>query len=309
MLPLTELERLLNAIDTSQSIETTIELNPDDVTPTLAQFIAQSPINRVSLGIQTLNDQSLHQLGRTHTSAQAIQSVELLQEAGISNINVDVMFGLPDQSPRQFEQTLSAMFDLKPQHISAYSLMIEQGTRIYASMIAGKFRPTDPAIQQQMYAHLCQVAEQNGFNHYEISNFALPNHFSRHNSSYWTGKPYLGIGAAAHSFDGINTRRAGAPTIKSYLEDNLKASQTETLSAVQQIEEYIMLRLRTSQGFSLTEFENLFGNKATDELRKKISRQISLQPESHLIHDTLRNRVYINPRHWLISDSIILNLI
>lgn len=174
--------------------EVTIEVNPEDVTPQRASLLRESGINRVSMGVQSLDDDLLKAIGRRHDSHTAVKAYETLRAAGFSNISLDLMYGLPSQSMTQWEETLHSMLGrLHPEHLSAYILSYEHGTRMTAMRDAGKLTPVDDDTILQMYSLLCDMSREAGYDHYEISNFALPGHKSRHNSAYWDMSPYIGL--------------------------------------------------------------------------------------------------------------------
>lgn len=201
-----QLQRLTDGIresvDTSGVTEWTMECNPDDITPELCQWLRESPINRVSMGVQTFCDTRLRWLHRRHTAAQARTAVRLLREAGIENISLDLMFGFPGESLAEWHHDVAEAVKLCPEHISAYSLMYDDGTPLTALRDVGRVTEIDDELSRTMYDTVCDLLHEAGYRHYEISNFTLPTRESRHNSAYWDQTPYLGIGAAAHSYDG-----------------------------------------------------------------------------------------------------------
>lgn len=194
-----QLKRLFQHIDCSSAAEVTIECNPDDVSPDFAQLLATLPVNRVSMGIQTFNNQLLQFLHRRHNAQQARHAVSLLRQAGIRNISVDLIYGFPNQSLSQWQDDVCQALQLNVEHISAYCLSIEPETPLWTLLQNGTIPNPDEDAQRDMYYYLCQQLDNANFVHYELSNFCQPNHRAIHNSSYWTGAPYIGIGAAAHS--------------------------------------------------------------------------------------------------------------
>ena len=195
--------------------EVTVEMNPED-SVNLAQ---QREINRISLGIQTFDNDLLRFLRRRHSAERAVEAVRVLQKAGIRNISIDLIYGLPGQTLQQWEHDLDVAFSLGVQHLSAYALSYESGTQLWQLRQHGRVEEVADELSVEMYRRLCERARKAGFEHYEISNFALPGYHSRHNSSYWTGEAYLGFGPGAHSFDGVRTRRANTPDLGKYIED------------------------------------------------------------------------------------------
>ena len=182
--------------------EFTVEANPDDVTPSWCAALPPLGVNRVSMGVQSFEDGILRLIGRCHTAQQAVQAVNNLRQSGIDNISVDLIYGLPGQTISSWTDTVKQALDLEPQHISAYGLTYEEGTRLWRQRERGEVIEVPEEQCLEMYRILVGCLKSAGYEHYEISNFALPGFHSRHNSSYWNDTPYLGLGAAAHSYDG-----------------------------------------------------------------------------------------------------------
>lgn len=234
--------------------EVTIEANPDDVTPNWLESLSDTPINRISMGAQTFNDRLLNFLGRRHNAQQINNAVQACKEAGLANISIDLIYGLPGQTMDDWQHDLDCALSLGITHLSAYALSYEEGTRLHAMLRDGRIQETDEEVSRKMYDHLLSTTKQAGFLHYEISNFALPGFQSRHNSRYWQGVPYLGLGAGAHSYDGHCKRRANLPNIKAYIAATEDVPhETEELAPDELYNEFIMTRLRTSGGIPLDE--------------------------------------------------------
>lgn len=258
LLPPDVLERIFAAINRHFTLapdaEVTIEANPDDVTPKWLKSLSHTPINRISMGAQTFNDNLLNFLGRRHNASQIADAVLACKEAGINNISLDLIYGLPGQTMDDWCNDVEKALSLGITHLSAYALSYEEGTRLDAMLRKGIVHEADEELSRQMYNHLMDATKRAGFRHYEISNFALPDYHSRHNSSYWQGTPYLGLGAGAHSYDGQRSRRANLPDIKAYIAaTNDVPHETEVLSNEELYNEFIMTRLRTSCGIPLCE--------------------------------------------------------
>lgn len=300
-LPARCLDRIIAELPLADVVEFTIEVNPEDVDADFAAWLAASPVNRVSMGIQSFNPAELDAIGRRHTPGRAVEAVRLLRSAGIDNLSLDLMYGLPGQTTESFARSLQLTLDLAPEHISAYALMLEPGTRLSAMIAAGKISDVSQEESDEMYRNLCHVLRGAGYDHYEISNFALPGRRSAHNSSYWDLTPYLGLGPAAHSFTG-GLRRANAPSVKRYLADSAGALSVESLSKEEAIDEYIMIRLRTAAGLDLDDFQRRFGPEATNDLRRKINAAASR------LTFTTPDTVRIPEDLWLVSDPIIVDL-
>lgn len=301
-LPLRDLSRLLDALPLADASEITVEVNPEDVDSELATMLAGSAVNRVSMGVQSLADSELQLIGRRHSAARAIEAYHTLRDNGIRNINLDLIFGLPGQTLESFHRSLEGVLSLNPDHLSAYSLMLEPGTRLYARMIAGKFRETDDEISDSMYRLLCRETANCGFEHYEISNFAKPGRHSLHNSSYWNLTPYLGLGPGAHSFDGA-IRRYNPPSLKKYIESGGNITKTDPETATNRVNDYIMIRLRTADGLSLPETERRFG----PEVRRDVARSAEKFIDCGMLV-TDGESLSIPEEHFLVSDSIISEL-
>ncbi len=261
LLPTHLLRELFEAISRNFTIdadaEVTIEANPDDVTQEWLKGLSDTPVNRISMGAQTFNDQLLHLLRRRHNARQTIDAVEVCKDAGITNISLDLIYGLPGQTFEDWQHDVQLALSLGIKHLSAYALSVEPGTPLASSPFTGELEGVCyEELSRRMYDHLMSATKQAGFLHYEISNFAKPGYHSRHNSSYWQGTPYLGLGAGAHSYDGKRTRRANLPDIKAYIE-RLNAQdaphETEELNDEELYNEFIMTRLRTSKGIPLNE--------------------------------------------------------
>ena len=258
LLPTDLLRELFSAVNQhftlEEDAEVTIEANPDDVSKEWLRGLEGTPVNRISMGAQTFNDELLRFLGRRHNAQQVVDAVKTCKEAGIRNISIDLIYGLPGQTMDDWKLDVERALTLGITHLSAYALSFEEGTRLDAMLKEGLVEEADEELSREMYDYLMRATSEAGFQHYEISNFALPGFHSRHNSSYWEGTPYLGLGAGAHSYDGLRTRRANLPDIKAYIaaKDDVP-HETETLSDDSLYNEFIMTRLRTSEGIPLYE--------------------------------------------------------
>ena len=233
--------------------EVTIEVNPDDVTPHLIKALRQTPVNRISMGVQTFSDSLLRFLNRRHTSAQALQAVQLFREAGYNNISLDLIYGLPGQTFKDWACDVRQLLALDVPHISAYALSYEEGTPLHKMLQENKVSEVSEDLSWQMYDYLIDETAASGFEHYEISNFAKPEMRAKHNSSYWDGSPYLGLGPGAHSYDGDSVRRSNNASVISYVFSTEDVPhQVEVLSHDEQYNELVMTRLRTVSGLPLS---------------------------------------------------------
>jgi putative oxygen-independent coproporphyrinogen III oxidase len=249
--------------DLSQCEELTLEANPDDLSDDFFQSIKIFPFNRLSVGIQSFNDVYLQFLHRRHTARQAIEAIARAKKYGFKNISIDLMYGLPDQTIGDWETTLQQALQLNVCHISAYHLIYEEGTCLWKMKEAGKVCEIDEELSVQLFEVLMTTLKANGFEHYEISNFALPHFRSRHNSSYWNATAYLGIGAAAHSYDG-SCRLYNVADTQRYceaIEQGTNCLYTEKLTKNEQYDDLIITSLRTCEGLSIDNVRNLFGDE------------------------------------------------
>lgn len=297
-----QIERLFHALPTEKASEITIEVNPEDVSERFARFLAGTPVNRVSMGVQSMDNEMLRSVGRRHTAEEAEKAVELLRDAGISNLSLDLIFGLPGQDEAGWEDTLRKTLALEPEHLSAYSLMYEPGTRLSAMLRSGRIKETAAEVSERMYETLRRYAEEYGMEHYEISNFALPGYRSKHNSAYWNLTPYLGLGAAAHSFDG-EVRRHNPSDLRRYAAATGPIYETETTDEPQRINEYLLIRLRTAEGIDLSDFGRRFGEGRLNGLMKRAERFAD-----KVILKFAEGRMAVKPEHWLITDSVLVDL-
>ena len=240
------------------SHEITIECNPDDVTDTFAAMLSELPVNRVSMGAQTFNNQRLRFLRRRHQAEQVPLAVNRLRQAGINNISVDLMYGFPNETLEEWHADIDAALTLGVKHLSAYALSYEEGTPLGQMLIEGRIEELDEELQRQMYYDLKDRLEQAGYEHYEISNFARKaenkkSYRSHHNSSYWNHTPYVGLGAGAHSFDG-KCRKWNVEDIDQYIdaiESGRVPSEGEQLDDDTLYNETVMTALRTCEGLCL----------------------------------------------------------
>lgn len=285
LLPPSQMERLVTGVRAicgqgAGSREFTVEVNPDDVTPGLVELYRSLGVNRVSVGVQSFIDSELEAVGRRHTAAQARQACGQLRQIG--NLSLDLMFGLPGQTLASWATSLREALNLRPEHISAYSLMWEEGTALSLMRRQGRVIEAPEGVSVEMYELLCRELKKAGYCHYEISNYALPGRESRHNSSYWRQEPYLGIGPGAHSYDGARLRRANPCDIAAYISRFSGSAgtdpfYTQELLSVQELrDEYVMTRMRTSSGIEYDDYLAHFGNEATERLRRRAARQAAL---------------------------------
>lgn len=238
-------------------IELTLEANPGDITPEKARAWREIGFNRLSIGIQSFDDDLLHLIGRRHTAQEALQAVATAQAAGFDNITIDLMYALPSQTMEQWQKDVQLALQLGIQHISTYGLIYEEGTALTKLLMDNRLQSVDEELEMRMYDYLVGQLAANGFLHYEVSNFALPGRHSRHNSSYWNDTPYLGLGAAAHSYDGQH-RQWNIADLDGYIRQALAhqlSPEIEHLSDEDRHTERVMLGLRTSQGVAKADID------------------------------------------------------
>lgn len=260
-----QVARVLQTIDAPQATEVTLEANPGDLSPDYLRAIREAGVNRLSIGIQSFDDEVLRLIGRRHTAAEAKAAVKAAQAEGFDNISIDLIYGIPSQrSPRNsqlsaWEVQIEQALQLGVQHISTYCLSYEEGTRMTRMLEQGEITEVDEDTENAMYDLLVARLTAAGFEHYEVSNFALPGYRSRHNSSYWNRTPYLGLGAGAHSYDGARTRSWNPDDLEAYIraqENGEDATTCETLTDTDLYNERIMLGLRTAEGIAIEELHD-----------------------------------------------------
>ncbi len=315
VLSVDDLDRIFNALYKYNKVygnsdgvaEFTIECNPDDITDEFCSFLSSSPVNRISMGVQSFSDGLLKFARRRHGSSQPKVAVERLRHIGIPNISIDLMFGFPNESLEVWRNDIDKALSLDVEHISAYSLMFEEGTCLYGMLQRGEVKECDEETSLAMFNMLIDRLETAGYEHYEISNFAKPGFRSQHNSSYWHGVPYLGLGASAHSFNG-STRQWNIGDVRKYIDSiscgNIPA-EIEVLTKDNSYDDMIMTGLRTVEGVSLDEVEERFGKDYLDFLEREALRYV----EAELLKYSADHRSLSLTRKGLfVSDSVMCDL-
>jgi oxygen-independent coproporphyrinogen-3 oxidase len=269
-----QISRLINTITDLHSVssgaEITLEANPDDLDPKKLSALRQTPVNRFSIGIQSFFDDDLIWMNRAHRSNEAESSVKRAQDAGFENITVDVIYGYPLLTDAKWKVNLDKVFDLQVAHVSAYSMTIEPRTALASFIKNKKQPPMNEEQSSEQFIQLMEAMQAQEFEHYEISNFSKPGHYSRHNTNYWKGVKYLGIGPSAHSFDG-ETRQWNIANNARYIqaiEGKTVPAEIEILTEENRLNEYIMTSLRTQWGLSLEQL-NLIAKGASEPLLKE----------------------------------------
>lgn len=289
--------------------EFTLEVNPEDVGNDICRVWKDCGVNRVSMGVQSFVDDELRKVGRVHDASRAKDAFYILRSI-FDNISIDLMFGLPGQTLDSWRKSVDEALALAPEHISAYSLMFEPHTAI--SVLRDTGRLTFPREDDSlcMWEYLTETLSSHGYRRYEISNYSLPGFESVHNSSYWKGYPYLGVGPSAHSYDGANIRRSNPLQIKEYIGRfrSLASArhpffEEECLNTEQLMEEMIMLRLRMREGIDMDEFTRRFGCREA----RKVWNNARPYAENGML-DLSRSHIALTEKSIMVSDDIILAL-
>jgi oxygen-independent coproporphyrinogen-3 oxidase len=305
-----EFARLLRTIRRNyqlvQMSEISLEANPDDCSPAYLQGLRKMGVNRISIGTQSFQDEVLEYLGRRHNGGQSQEACRMAREAGFRNISLDLIYGIPGSAQQHWEKDVDTAIALEPEHISAYCLTIEKGSAFYRLQQEGRFLPlVDDETVWAQYNSLIDKLGQAGYEHYEISNFAKAGHYSRHNSNYWMGAKYLGIGPSAHSYN-ISHRFNNKADISLYISkivQNKSAVTKEKLSPEDNYNEFIMVRLRTMWGIDLREVKFNFGYELHDYLEKQCRQWIK---SGHL---AMQGQVLkLTRKGMFLSDSIFADL-
>jgi len=304
-----QISKILNAISNNFNLdsdpEITIEVNPGTVDPKKLKEYSDLGINRISIGIQSFHDNDLRLLERIHTTEDSIRAIDYCRQIGFNNINLDLIFALPDQTNDDWKATLEKAITFLPEHLSVYNLTYEKETPFYEYLANGRFLNNDEEVEMEFYNLAHQLLTDNDYEHYEISNYARSKEFySRHNYKYWLHVPYLGFGPSAHSF-WQNTRWANTRSVTSYIsklnKNELPRSFTENLKPHQLITEHIFLALRTYRGISLIDFEKNFGIN----FLKKFVRETQELIDNNLAV-VLNDYFKLTQKGMLISDEILL---
>ncbi len=283
--------------------EVTIEVNPDDVTERFANDLTLLPVNRISMGVQTFDDKRLRFLHRRHTAEQVTTAVDRLRAAGIKNISIDLMYGFPGETIADCEADIAKALSLQVEHISTYCLMIEEDTQLQQMLQQGNITETEEELERQMYETIINRLEDGGYEQYELSNFARPGFQSRHNSSYWDGTPYIGIGAAAHSYD-IESRSWNIADIKQYIQgmaNSQRIYEEERLDSDTRYNDAITVALRTSRGLDLQALSPKHRTYCLENAQRYL--------DDGLLERTQDNRLRLTRRGLFVSDMIMSNLI
>ena len=305
-----ELEKIFSALyniyKVKEDAEITLEANPDDLTPEYVHMLRSLPINRISMGIQTFQEETLKLLHRRHTAQQAIEAFQRCREAGFQNISIDLMYGLPGETLDTWEKDLRQAIALRPEHISAYHLIYEEGTALWKLREQHQVEEADEDLSVTLFRTLIDELTHAGYEHYEISNFCLPGLHSRHNSSYWTGKKYLGCGPSAHSFNGTS-RQWNVASLDKYIHAIQQGKldyEIEELDIYTRYNDYVITTIRTHWGMSLSQLRTTYG----EDLHRYCLRMAKPHLEQGVLEikeDTLK----LTKEGIFISDGIMSDLL
>ena len=280
LLSANEISSIISSIQTNYNVsadaEITLETNPDDINSEKLDSWKSTGINRFSIGIQSFIERDLKWMNRAHNAEQALNSIQLAREAGFENFSIDLIFGTPGLSDEEWENNIQTVIDLNVRHISAYALTVEPKTALQKMIELKKKENVNNEVQARQFLILIEMMRSAGYEHYEISNFAKPGFRSRHNSSYWQGEKYIGIGPSAHSFNG-NERSWNVANNRIYiqsLQKNQIPSEKEILSSSQKLNEYVMTSLRTIEGMNLNFVEEKFSAKERKRIEKLLESKI-----------------------------------
>ncbi|MEN9326120.1 MAG: hypothetical protein RI943_541 [Bacteroidota bacterium] len=289
--------------------EISLEANPDDLNTEIIIQYANSPINRLSIGVQSFFEDDLQLMNRAHNSEEAKRCLAVATQH-FDNISIDLIYGMPNMSNKKWLKNIETALSFNISHISCYALTVEPKTALYKMIKSGIISNLDDDLAQQHFHILIDKLQENGFVHYELSNFGKPNYFSKNNTAYWLGKKYIGIGPSAHSFNG-KSRSWNVSNNSIYLKaiaDNKVPSEIEILSKTDQYNEYIMTGLRTIWGVSLERIETEFGSSYLEYLHQQVEKYISdnlLEVENNILKTTKKGKFLSD---GIASDLFLLNL-
>ena len=313
VLTIDDIQFLINSVyehyHVVENPEITLEANPDDLDNEIIIQYANSPINRLSIGVQSFFEDDLELMNRAHNSEEAKKCLEFATQY-FDNISIDLIYGMPNMSNEKWLQNIETALSFNIPHISSYALTVEPKTALYKMIKSGAIPTLDDDLAQQHFHILIDKLQENGFVHYELSNFGKPDFFSKNNTAYWLGKKYIGIGPSAHSYNG-ESRSWNIANNSLYLKaiaENKLPSETEILSKTDQYNEYIMTGLRTIWGVSLERIETEFGTKYLDYLHQQVEKYISdhlLEIENNVLKTTKKGKFLSD---GIASDLFLLNL-
>lgn len=297
-----EIERLIqhahNLFDCSAVEEITIEANPDDLTEEYVGELRRTSVNRLSLGIQSFDDRVLRFMNRRHSAKEAMESVERLRKAGYDNISIDLIFGIGGFGDEWLRESVERAIALGVEHISAYHLTVEERTRLGLMVRKGEYTPVDEEQSERDYALVEGLLQGAGYEHYEVSNYALDGRRAKHNSAYWTGVEYLGIGPGAHSFSG-DDRRWCISTAKEYGEGDIRF-ESESLTKHDHLNEYVMTSLRRAEGIDLSHIAERYGRAEAERIER--AARVWIEGETVVRQG---DRLFLPTPKFMLSDAVI----
>ena len=301
-----EIEKIIQEIKkyhrVSENAEITVEVNPDDVDQEYVKGLKRTSVNRISIGLQSFFDDDLKLMNRRHNAGENEKAVKLLQKAGYFNISGDLIYGLPGLSTAKWKENLNLFFVLNIPHLSAYHLTYEPNTVFHNYLKKGKIKEIPEERSEEQFRLLCSEAEKNNFIHYETSNFAKEGFYSKHNTAYWQQKNYLGLGPAAHSYNG-KSRQFNLKNLTKYIDKIKKGNkfyEIEILSVTDKYNDYLITSLRTIRGVDLNYINGKFGITYSDYIIKHSAEPIK---KSFLIREN--NKIYITKKGKFIEDSLL----
>ena len=285
-----------------ENIEITLESNPDDLNKNFLEELSKTEVNRLSIGTQSFYDEDLKLMNRAHNASEAESSIKRAQDFGLVNISIDLIYGSPTSNFEIWKDNLSKTIELQVPHVSSYALTVEPKTALEKWIENGKIRSPEETEQNQEFYYMKDFLKDNGFDHYEISNFGKPGFHSKHNSAYWKSEPYLGIGPSAHSYNGHLERSwniANNPIYIKNLNQNILPIEKEILTEKDRFNEMIMIGLRTIWGVDLNKINQNFSSEVIDYLNQEIKSKI----ESGILKIE-NNYLKISEKHWFLADGI-----
>lgn len=296
------IDEVLKYFSFENDIEITLEANPDDLDKNFLKGLLNTPVNRLSIGTQSFFDEDLKLMNRAHNASEAEGSIKRAQDFGFENLSIDLIYGSPNSGFEIWKENLNKTIALEVPHISSYALTVEPKTALNDWILKGKVANPREEEQNKEFYYLSDFLKDNGFEHYEVSNFAKPGFYSRHNSAYWKYKEYLGIGPSAHSYNGNDIRSWNVANNQQYIKKlnaNIPATETEILSQEDQFNEMIMIGLRTIWGVDLESLNNKFSDRILEHFQNEILQKIK---EEILIIEN--NHLKIPEKHWFMADGI-----
>ena len=300
------IDEVLKHFSFDPNIEITLEANPDDLDKNFLQNLVKTPVNRLSIGTQSFFDEDLKLMNRAHNSGEAESSIKRAQDFGLTNISIDLIYGSPTSNLEIWKKNLDKTIELQVPHISSYALTVEPKTALNTWISQGKIVAPKEAEQHEEFFYMTDFLKDNGFDHYEISNFGKPGFHSQHNSAYWKSQEYLGIGPSAHSYNGRNERSWNIANNQLYinsLNQSKLAKETEILTEKDQFNEMLMIGLRTIWGVDLTSLKEKFSTELLEKFQSEIKNKLEdgiLQIEN--------NHLKIPEKHWFLADGIAADL-